>query len=60
MIPGYADAGNYVEALAVEDRAVMTASGLWAVEFACEIFAKLQIFSESDLRLWFGLFKQRT
>jgi len=57
MVTGYAGADHYVEALAVEDRGVITASGLGAVEFACEIFALLQVFSESDLRLWFDLFK---
>jgi putative intracellular protease/amidase len=57
MLSGYADADHYVEAPAVQDRGVITASGLSAVEFACEIFAALQVFNESDLRLWFNLFK---
>jgi putative intracellular protease/amidase len=57
LIPDYADADNYVEAPAVQDRGVITASGLHAVEFAREIFAALQVFSESDLHLWFALFK---
>ncbi len=58
MFPDYADADHYVEAPAVQDRGVITASGLSAVEFACEIFAALQVFSEPDLRLWFNLFKR--
>ena len=57
MIPGYADGDHYVEALAVQDRGVITASGLGAVEFAYEIFALMQVFNEADLRLWFDLFK---
>jgi putative intracellular protease/amidase len=57
MIPDYADGDHYIEALAVQDRGVITASGLGAVEFACEIFATMQVFDDADLRLWFDLFK---
>lgn len=57
MIPDYADGDHYVDAPAVRDRGVITAGGLHAVEFACEIFAELKVFNESDLCLWFTLFK---
>ncbi len=49
---GYRDPGLYREALAVRDRGVISASGLGAVEFACEIFAELAIFNDADLRLY--------
>lgn len=57
MVPEYGGADRYVDALAVRDRRVITASGLGAVEFAREIFEELRIFSETDRPLWFHLFK---
>jgi putative intracellular protease/amidase len=47
---GYQSPGLYVEALAVRDRGVISASGLGAVEFAREIFAELGVLGEADLR----------
>lgn len=55
--PGYRGEARYVDALAVRDRGVVTASGLGPVEFAREIFDELGVFSESDRPLWFHLFK---
>jgi putative intracellular protease/amidase len=57
MVPEYTGRGGYVDALAVRDRGLITASGLGAVEFAREIFEELQVFSESDRPMWFQLFK---
>ncbi|MGH7497565.1 MAG: type 1 glutamine amidotransferase family protein [Gemmatimonadales bacterium] len=57
MVPEYVGAHRYVDALAVRDRGLITASGLGPVEFAREIFEELQVFSEADRRLWFHLFK---
>ena len=57
MVPEYAGGGRYVNALAVRDRGLITASGLGAVEFAREIFEELQVFSEADRPVWFQLFK---
>jgi len=56
-VPDYADEAHYVEQLAVRDRGLITASGLGAVEFAREIFAELEVFSESDLEMWYRMFK---
>ena len=47
----------YVDALAVRDRHVITASGLGAVDFARAIFSELEIFSGADEALWFDMFK---
>ncbi|HKW12158.1 MAG TPA: type 1 glutamine amidotransferase family protein [Gemmatimonadaceae bacterium] len=56
--PEYAGASHYVEAPAVRDRHVITASGLASVDFAREIFAELRIFSASDEELWYTRFKE--
>jgi putative intracellular protease/amidase len=55
--PEYTGGEQYVEALAVRDRGVITASGLGAIEFAREIFEELGVFSETDRPVWFHLFK---
>ena len=57
MVPEYTGRVRYVDALAVRDRGLITASGLGAVEFAREIFEELQVFSETDRPMWFQLFK---
>lgn len=57
MVPGYQRDTDYVDQLAVRDRGLITASGLGAVEFAREIFAELGVYSESDLELWYQMFK---
>jgi hypothetical protein len=46
-----------VDALAVRDHGVITASGLGPVEFALEIFEQLGVFSPEDRRLWYHIFK---
>ena len=58
MVPTYAGAARYVDALAVRDRGVITASGVGPTEFAREIFEELQIFSPADRAVWYHLFKQ--
>jgi putative intracellular protease/amidase len=56
-VPGYAGGSYYVDASAVRDGHVITASGLAPVDFAREIFAELQIFSARDEALWYAMFK---
>ena len=53
----YSGAAHYLEAPAVSDRHVITASGLAAVDFARAIFAELGIFSQTNEALWFDMFK---
>jgi putative intracellular protease/amidase len=55
--PGYAEAAAYVDAPAVRDRGLITASGLADVEFAREILAELQVLSDDDRELWTTLFR---
>jgi putative intracellular protease/amidase len=57
QIPEYDRETDYVDQLAVRDRGLITASGLGAVEFAREILAELGVYSESDLELWYRMFK---
>jgi putative intracellular protease/amidase len=56
-IPSYGGSSRYVDALAVRDRGLITASGLGPTEFAREIFEELGVFSPEDRRLWYHVFK---
>jgi hypothetical protein len=47
----------YVDAPAVRDRGLITASGLADVEFAEEIMAELGVLSDSDRAYWTSLFR---
>lgn len=57
-VPEYLGAAHYVDAPAVRDNHVITASGLAPVDFAREIFAELKIFSAADEALWYAMFKE--
>ena len=56
-VPGYAGAAEYVDAPAVRDRGLITASGLADVEFAAELLNELDVLSEQERRLWVELFR---
>jgi len=56
-VPGYSDADMYVNASAVRDRKLITASGLGDVEFARELFEELQVLSAQDRSLWAQMFR---
>ena len=56
--PGYGGELQYVDALAVRDRNLITASGLGALEFAREIFAEIGVFSDADREAWYRIFKE--
>jgi len=55
--PGYTGGADYVDAPAVRDRGLITASGLADVEFAAELFNELGVLSESDRGVWLDLFR---
>ncbi len=57
QVPTYSAATEYVDAPAVRDRQLITASGLADVEFAREIFAELRLFGDTDLALWTTYFR---
>jgi putative intracellular protease/amidase len=56
-VTGYAEAANYVEAPAVRDRGLITASGLGDVEFARELFEQLDVLSAEERRSWAQIFR---
>ena len=56
-VPGYSGGAEYVEAPAVRDRSLITASGLADVEFAAEIFNELHVLTESDRAAWTNMFR---
>jgi len=57
QVPEYADAGTYVDAPAVRDRKLITASGLGDVEFARELFEELEVMSAGDRSTWAQIFR---
>jgi putative intracellular protease/amidase len=56
-VPGYTEAANYVDAPAVRDRGLITASGLGDVEFARELFEELDVLSAEDRATWAQIFR---
>lgn len=57
FVPNYADADSYVEAPAVRDRRLITASGLADVEFARELFEELEVLSAEARAMWAQVFR---
>ena len=57
QVPGYIGGAEYVEAPAVRDHGLITASGLADVEFAAELFNELDVLTESDRAVWTGMFR---
>jgi putative intracellular protease/amidase len=57
MVPEYADRENYVDTPAVRDRHVITASGLWPVDFAMEIMNELDVTTPAMRSIWYDAFK---
>jgi putative intracellular protease/amidase len=56
-VPGYAEEANYVDAPAVRDRGLITASGLGDVEFARELLEELDVLSAEDRAAWAAIFR---
>lgn len=56
VVPQYRGENNYLSALAVTDQHLITASGIAPIEFAREIFRKLEL-AEADIDKWYQLFK---
>ena len=57
QVPAYADSATYVDAPAVRDGGLITASGLADVEFARELMAELGVLSDADRAYWTTLFR---
>jgi transcriptional regulator GlxA family with amidase domain len=56
---GYRGRNLYRDAPAVTDQGVITASGVAPIDFACEIFKTLNLYSPGALDAWYALFKHR-
>jgi putative intracellular protease/amidase len=56
-VPGYREAEQYVDAPAVRDRGLITASGLGDVEFARELFEELNVLDPDDRSTWARIFR---
>jgi len=56
-VPSYTEAAQYVDAPAVRDRGLITASGLADVEFARELMEELDVLSAGDRELWSTMFR---
>lgn len=56
-VPDYSGIALYEAIPAVNDRGVITASGLAPVDFAREVFKQLKIFAAANEELWFDMFK---
>jgi putative intracellular protease/amidase len=57
QVPDYSEAENYVDAPAVRDHGLITASGLNDVEFARELFEELGVFEGNDRSAWAEIFR---
>lgn len=55
--PRYAGEKNYINALAVTDEHIITANGIAPIEFAREIFEKIELHDKQSIEKWFQLFK---
>jgi len=57
QVPTYTEAANYVDAPAVRDGGLITATGLADVEFAREIMTELAVLAADDRAYWAKLFR---
>jgi len=57
IAPQYAGEKNYINSFAVTDQNIITACGIAPIEFAKEIFRKIELYSEQNIEKWFQLFK---
>jgi putative intracellular protease/amidase len=57
MAPEYTGGDLYQNELAVTDGHLITANGIAPIEFACEVFKTIGLYSEEAIEKWFQLFK---
>lgn len=57
IAPQYQGENHYINAYAVNGDNIITANGIATIEFAKEVFLKLELHSEEDIEKWFQLFK---
>jgi putative intracellular protease/amidase len=56
-VPGYAGGEHYVDAPAVRDGDLITASGTAPVDFARAIFERLELYAPEVLDAWYALYR---
>lgn len=57
LAPEYSGDENYLNSLAVTDKNLITAKGIAPIEFAREIFMKIELYNPENIEKWFQLFK---
>jgi putative intracellular protease/amidase len=57
VAPDYRGDEHYMNAWAVTDKNIITATGVAPIEFAREIFRAIELYDEENLEKWFQLFK---
>ena len=57
QVPEYTEVAGYVDAPAVRDRGLITASGVGDVEFARELFEELNVLGPADRAAWADMFR---
>ncbi len=57
MAPNYSGEELYQNELAVTGNNIITANGIAPIEFAKEIFNKIELFPEKQIEAWYNLFK---
>lgn len=53
----YKGEDNYKDQLSVIDKNIVTANGIGPIEFARDIFKKIELHEEKDIEKWYQLFK---
>lgn len=56
-LPGYGGEAHYTDEPAVRDGDLITASGVFPIDFARRIFERLELFDASVLEAWYTLYK---
>jgi hypothetical protein len=57
LATGYAGAAHYRDVPALTDRDVITATGVAPVDFAREVFLRLDLYDPDTLEMWYGMFR---
>lgn len=57
MASNYKGEENYQSDFSVTDQNIITANGIAPIEFAREIFKKIELYNQVELEKWFQLFK---
>jgi putative intracellular protease/amidase len=59
LCPEYRGEEHYKDAMVVNDKRLITASGIAPVEFSYEVIRNLEVFSDETLHNWYGLYDKK-